>query len=141
MRSAQPSKSRGWIFNVLVAIVVIAGLLFFLGITFIFSDENEAAGKSIAAALEAFSKEQGRYPERLAELTPKYLAAIPAAGKYFPIVYAADSDGKQCWLAYAVHRDSLQEYDCQKRTWQLTEYEDSRAVKHPKAERINPTGR
>jgi hypothetical protein len=126
---------------VLLGIVVAAVLLFRGCVALVFSDENEAAGKSIAAAVEAFRQEQGRYPERLEELRPKYLAAIPQAGEHFGIVYAADSAGKQCWVAYQVHRDSFEEYDCQKRAWLLVEYEDSQAVRHPKAEWIRPTGR
>jgi hypothetical protein len=141
MRSTRLSRSHGWVFKVLVAIVLIAGLLFFAGMTFIFSDENKAAGESIAVAVEAFSKEKGLYPERLDDLRPKYLAAIPAAGQHWGIVYAVEPDAKQCWVAYQVHRDSFREYDCQKRVWQLLDYDESLAVKHPKAEWIRPTGR
>jgi hypothetical protein len=135
------NESGGWIFNTFVAIIVIAGLLIVAGLMFIFSDENKASGESIAAAVEAFSKAEGRYPQRLEELRPKYLAAIPSAGEHFGIVYAAEPDGKQCWLAYQIHRDSFQEYDCQKRAWLMVEYEDSEAVRHPKAEWIRPAGR
>ena len=68
--------------------------------------------------------------ERLEEVVPKYLPAIPVpASKDFVIVYAADSAGKECWVAYQVHRDNFEEYDSAVGKWQLMEYEDTRALR------------
>jgi len=39
----------------------------------------EAASKAVISACEAFAKDQGRFPEKLEELTPKYLHSIPRA--------------------------------------------------------------
>ena len=54
----------------------------------------------IAFALAAYQREQGRYPAKLDELTPKYLSAIPAdvfSGK--PLIYRPSEKG---YLLYSV---------------------------------------
>jgi hypothetical protein len=54
----------------------------------------------LAVSLEAFRADRGRYPNQLADLAPKYLAAIPDdlfSGK--PLVYKPTKDG---YLIYSV---------------------------------------
>ena len=99
-------------------------------------DDLEDAGKEIAAALQAFKGRTGRFPARLEELVPTHLPMLPRAGKYFSIVYAAEPDGSQCFLAYQNHRDRFEEYDCSKQDWSNYEIEDSHVVRYPKAQRL-----
>lgn len=125
-------------------LVLFGGILALAGLVYLWetvtgaSDENKAAGESLAAAVEAYKLQQGRYPERLEDLVPKVIAEIPQAGQYFLIVYAVEPGGKQCWVAYQVHRDRFEEYDCRKHAWQNVEFEDSRAVRHPNAQKLRP---
>jgi hypothetical protein len=98
-------------------------------------DDLEAAGKQIVVAVEAFNAKNGRYPMSLDELVPKYLPELPKAGKYFVIDYAVSPDGKQCWVAYQVHRDRIEEYDCRKRGWENMEFMDSASRNQPNVKR------
>lgn len=102
------------------------------------SGENKAAAEAIAVAAQEYRKSTGRYPKRLEDLVPKYLPAMPQAGKYFYIVYAAQPDGSQCWVAYQVHRDRFEELDCRKGTWGDYEIEDAQVSKHPDAQYLVP---
>lgn len=102
------------------------------------SDENEAAGKSIVSAIEAYNGKNGRYPDKLEDLVPRFLPEVPQAGEWFGIFYAAEAGGTQCWLAYGVHRDRVEEYDCTAHTWTNVEVDDSAAVRHPKRQALAP---
>lgn len=96
------------------------------------------AGESIATAVQAFKQRNGLYPQRLEELVPTFLPALPKGGKYFAITYAPEPDRMQCWVAYQVHRDRLEEYDCRKAVWGNVEIEDSHVFRHPNAQFIKP---
>ena len=102
------------------------------------NDENEAAAKSIADAIAAYNGKNGRYPEKLEQLVPRFLPEVPQAGEWFPIYYAAEPGGTQCWLAYGVHRDRVEEYDCSTRQWINYEWEDSTATRHAKVQILPP---
>ena len=103
------------------------------------STENKAAGESIAAAVQAYKKSNGRYPQQVEDLVPRYLHAVPDSGRYFVIVYAAEPGGSQCWVAYQVHRDRYEEFDCLKGAWTNVEIEDSHVFRHPNARKVVPS--
>jgi hypothetical protein len=121
-----------------VPIAIVGALVFLWNSCSFFNYENKPAAESIAASVEAFHRANGRYPQRLEELVPKFLPEIPQAGEWSPIFYAADPGGTRCWIAYGVHRDDFQEYDCQKQAWQLVDYDESEAVKHPARQVLVP---
>jgi hypothetical protein len=88
--------------------------------------------------VQAYEQDNAHYPQRLEGLVPSYLPAVPTAGKYFVIVYAAEPDGQQCWVAYQVHRDRFEEFDCRKGKWTNVEIEDSHVFRHPNAQYVKP---
>ena len=130
----RPQSRWGWV----IPVALIGGLVFLWNSCSYYNYENKEAAERIATAVEAFNRDYSRYPARLEELAPKYLAEIPQAGEWSAITYAVEPGGAQCWLAYSVHRDYLQEYDCSAHAWQLVDYDDSRAVKHPAKQVILP---
>ena len=63
-----------------VALAVLVAALWFLyrnTAAVLFTEENASSGYAIASALEEYRLNAGRYPEKLAELKPRYLAEIP----------------------------------------------------------------
>ena len=122
-------RNLNWRTVAALAGVVVALVLLYRGVAFFFREENAAAGNTIVRALEAFKRGAGRYPEKLELLMPTYLAEIPQPAMDTNFVYAASSDGKECWFAYQVRRGVLNEYECSTRKWSYREYEDSDALK------------
>jgi hypothetical protein len=90
--------------------------------------EREAAAQ-VAAAVQAYRERHGRYPQRVEELVPGELPAMPTIRHW--LVYAAESDGSQCWILDQVIWDSVSEYDCAGRRWQGLDISRSRAWVHP----------
>jgi len=116
---------------VLVAAVVALVLLYRGGGTpsVFFSEENGAAGNTIVGSLEAFKRATGRYPDKLAQLKPAYLAEIPQPVTDTNFIYAVSTDGKECWFGYQVYRGVLNEYECSTHKWAYREYDDSDALR------------
>jgi hypothetical protein len=110
---------------VLVALVVVYKLV----VITVLTDENRRAGEEIVAAIEAFKQQNKRYPEKLAQLQPKYLGKIPLPARGTNFVYAASSDGTAAWFGYQTQQDTFNEYDTRTRKWQRLEYEDSEALR------------
>jgi hypothetical protein len=132
---AKVSTEYAWVLPVLaLGGCVYLWEIFTSGVT----DENKAAGQSIAAAVDAYKVKNSRYPAKLEELVPAFLTEVPQAAQYFGIYYAAEPDGTQCWLAYGVHRDRVEEYDCRNREWTNREIDDGLAWKHPAKQTIVP---
>lgn len=113
------------------------GVFLWASFSAITNNENKAASESIAAAVQSFKEMNGRYPAKLEQLVPAFLPELPKAGKYFSILYAAEPGGAQCWVAYQVHRDRYEEYDCRKQVWINVEIEDSEVFRRD-AQRIVP---
>ena len=110
--------------------VVVAAYVIYRGIVvFVLADENQPAGEKIVAAVETYKRANGRFPEKLAQLQPRFLAAIPQPASGTNFVYAASSDGTTCWFGYQTRRDMFNEYDSSTHKWQYLEYEDSDALK------------
>jgi hypothetical protein len=70
--------------------------------TYLAGDRTEQIGRNlqVAFALAAFQRDHGKYPQKLEELTPRYLAAVPQdlfSGK--PLAYRPEADG---FLLYSV---------------------------------------
>ena len=130
---AKVSRKYAWVLPVLA----LGGCVYLLSL-FGENDENKAAGQAIAAAVEQFKAQKGRYPAKLEELVPAFLTEVPQAGQYFGIYYAAEPGGTRCWLSYGVHRDRVEEYDCQTRQWMNVEIDDSLAWKHPGKQTLVP---
>jgi hypothetical protein len=110
---------------VLVALVVVYKLV----VITVLTDENRRAGEEIVAAIEAFKQQNKRYPEKLAQLQPKYLGKIPLPAPGTNFVYAASPDGTAAWFGYQTQQDTFNEYDTRTRKWQRLEYEDSEALR------------
>jgi hypothetical protein len=121
----------GWRRNAVIAgAVVVAVFVIYRGIVpHVLPEENRPAGEAIVAALEAYKRANGRYPEKLAQLQPRFLAAIPQPVSGTNFAYAATSDGTACWFGYQTPRDMYNEYDSRVRKWQYLEYEDSDALR------------
>jgi hypothetical protein len=115
--------------SVTFGLIALAALAFRGCYHFVHNEENAPAAESIVSAMEAYRKENGRCPATLEDMQPKFLASIPKSVNPFVIVYAASVDGKQCWVAYQVHRDNFEEYDSAVGKWQLMEYEETRALR------------
>ena len=110
--------------------VVVAAYVIYRGIVvFVLADENQPAGEKIVAAVETYKRANGRFPEKLAQLQPRFLAAIPQPVSGTNFVYAASSDGTTCWFGYQTRRATLNEYDSQTRKWQYLDYDDSDALR------------
>ena len=110
---------------VLVALVVIYKLV----VVTVITDENRPAGDEIVAALEAFKLRNTRYPEKLADLQPKYLGKIPRPVPGTNFVYGVSSDGTGAWFGYQTLRGGLSEYGSDTRKWRDIEYDDSDALR------------
>lgn len=135
MTATPRAQSRwGWV----IPFAIVGGLVFLWNSCSFFNYESREDAERIAAAVEAFNRDHAHYPARLEELVPKYLAEVPQAGEWSTIIYAAEPGGAQCWIAYSVHRDDFQEYDCATHAWQLVDYDDSQAVKHPARQVLVP---
>jgi hypothetical protein len=94
-------------------------------VTYVLPEENQPAGEKIVAALEAHKRATGKFPPKLGELEPKFLAKLPRPVPDTNFVYAATSDGSGFWFGYQTNRDNLAEYDSRTRKWEYVEYEDS----------------
>ena len=109
----------------LVVLVVVYKLL----VVFVLTDENRPAGEEIVAAVDAYKVSNKRYPEKLAQLQPKYLGKIPNPAPGTNFVYATSPDGATAWFGYQTLRDVFCEYDSRTRKWQYREYDDSDALR------------
>src|SRR5258708_31402236 len=54
----------------------------------LFTEENASSGYAISVALEAYKVNAGRYPDKLAGLSPRYLADVPMPAADTNFVYA-----------------------------------------------------
>ena len=126
-----PRLRTGWRKWAVVAggAFVVACVLYKLVVVFVLNDANHPAAEQIVAAVEAYKLGNKRYPERLAQLQPKYLAKIPqpAAGTNF--VYASSSDGTTAWFGYQTQRETFVEYDSRTRKWESLDYSASDALR------------
>ena len=111
--------------GILVALIVI----YKLAMAFVFTDENRQAGEEIVAAVEAFKAGNKRYPERLAELQPKYLGRIPRPAPRSNFIYAVASDGTVAWFGYQKPGGGLSEYATDARRWRDIDYDESEALR------------
>jgi hypothetical protein len=136
------SSRRRWRAAVVLAGVVMLVIVGYRGCAALVHDEsNKPAALALAAATEAHHREHGRYPARLEDLVPGQLAALPSSPTRGLIAYGRSADATQCWIAYSVHRDYFEEYDCRLRAWNLREYEETQALKHqPRFLRVEPPG-
>ena len=112
-------------------VLVVAFVSYRFVVPRVLADENRPAGEAIVAAAEAYKRANRRFPEKLAQLQPRFLAAIPQPASGTNFVYAASSDGTTCWFGYQTHRDMFNEYDSRTRKWKYLEYEDSDALSRP----------
>jgi hypothetical protein len=96
---------------------------------FVLKDENRPAGEEIVAALQAYKAANRRYPERFAQLQPKYLGRIPQPVPGTNFVYGTTYDGTSAWFGYQTLRDVFIEYDCQARKWESIDYDGSQALR------------
>jgi hypothetical protein len=112
-----------------LAAVAVTFIAYKVAVGFAFRDENRPAGEEIVAAMEAYKVANKRYPERLAELQPKYIGKIPAPASGTNFVYAIPSDGKAAWFGYQTLRGVFIEYDSQSRAWREMDYDDSQALR------------
>jgi hypothetical protein len=111
--------------GILVALVVIYKLV----ATFVLTGENRQAGEEIVAAIEAFKQGNKRYPEKLAQLQPKYLGKMPLPAPETSFVYAVSPDGAAAWFGYQTSRGGLSEYGSGTRKWRDIEYQESEALR------------
>lgn len=56
------------------------------------AEKGYAASEPVIAALEKFKADHGAYPDKLAELVPDYLDAVPAATGELDFSYAKEGD-------------------------------------------------
>ena len=91
------------------------------------NDINMRETLPVVAALDAYRKKNGRYPDNLAALHPEYLPRLPALAERTPLYYAVEGD--QCWLAIVYWRDAgllphdrVNEYECKTREWTNLDY-------------------
>jgi hypothetical protein len=91
--------------------------------------EDQSAADRIVAALDAYRAAKGGYPPSLDALVPRYLQALPAPRPFGSIGYVALEGGRGCLVGYFTHGDFLEEYDCNAKTWESAEYNDSRLIK------------
>jgi hypothetical protein len=119
---------RKWAIVAGVSLVVLV-VLYKLVMIFVLTDENRPAGEEIVAAVEAYKAGNKRYPEKLAQLQPKYLGMIPKPAPGTNFVYATSSDGAAAWFGYQTLRDVFCEYDSRTRNWQNLDYDQSEALR------------
>ena len=126
-----PALGKGWRRWAVVAggAFVLLYVLYMLVVIFVLADANEPAGEKIVAAVEAYKLGNKRYPERLAQLQPKYLAKIPQPAPGTNFVYATSSDGTTAWFGYQTERDTFVEYDSRTRKWETLDYSASEALR------------
>ena len=115
---------RKWAIVAGTGLVVLA-VVYKLLMIFVFTDENRPAGEEIVAAVEAYKVSNKRYPEKLAQLQPKYLGKVPKPAPGTNFVYAASQDGAAAWFGYQTLRDVFCEYDSRTRRWQNLDYDQS----------------
>jgi hypothetical protein len=111
--------------GVLVATIVVYKLL----MIFVFTDANRPAGEEIVAAVEAFKAGNKRYPEKLAQLQPKYLGKVPRPAPATNFVYGVSSDGAAAWFGYQKSNGGLSEYSSDTRKWRDIDYDESYALR------------
>ena len=103
---------------------------------------SKPAAESIAAAVKAYERQHDRYPARLKDLVPHYLREIPKPeSRHFVIGYGVETDFRQCWVIYQVHRDRVEEFDCNSGKWTNVEVDESHLFRRADAEylRNEPT--
>lgn len=125
-------RSLNWKTVAGIAAVVVALVLLYRGSgtkALFFSEENAAAGNTIVGGLESFKRATGRYPDKLALLSPTHIAEIPQPAAETNFIYAVSADGKECWFGYQVYSGVLNEYECATKKWAYREYEDSDALR------------
>jgi len=132
MRSSGKARGVVWFLVRLLAgacvVVLIAfGLLLIYWFWFVTPPSSEADRKEldgIIVALEAYAKQNNRYPASLADLYPAHLQSFPR----LYLSYKASEAGDQCWLVFGpvggLLSDRGDEYDCAGRKWRTLEYDD-----------------
>ena len=98
-------------------------------VIFVLTDVNRPAGEEIVAAVEAYKVSNKRYPEKLAQLQPKYIGKIPRPAPGTNFVYAVSSDGTVAWFGYQASSGGLSEYGSGTHKWRDIEYDDSDALR------------
>lgn len=126
-----PELRTGWRKWAVVAggAFVLLYVLYKLVVIFVLTDVNQPASEQIVGAVEMYKVGNKRYPERLAQLQPKYLAKIPQPAPGTNFVYAASSDGTTAWFGYQTERDTFVEYDSRTRKWETLDYSASEALR------------
>jgi len=126
-----PELRTGWRKWAVVAggAFVLLYVLYKLVVIFVLTDVNQPASEQIVGAVEMYKVGNKRYPERLAQLQPKYLAKIPQPAPGTNFVYAASSDGTTAWFGYQTQRDTFIEYDSRTRKWETLDYSASEALR------------
>jgi hypothetical protein len=119
------------------AIAVVAYLAWRL-VAFVSADENRPAAEKMVTALETFRSANGKAPEKLDELQPKFFAKLPRPMPDTHFVYAAAPDGKSFWFGYQTSRDNLAEYDSRARKWEYVDYEDSFVLRQRNKQFVKP---
>ena len=98
------------------------------------NDHNMAEALPVVAALDAYKQKNGRYPDSLALLHPRFLGRLPQLAPGNALHYAASPAGDQCWLAIVywheagfLPSDRANEYECASRSWTNVDYDDLHA--------------
>jgi len=118
---------RKWAIVAGIGLIVLV-VVYKLAVTLV-TDENRPAGEEIVAAVEAYKAGNKRYPEKLAQLQPKYLGTIPKPAPGTNFVYASSPDGATAWFGYQTRGDVFCEYDSGTRKWRNLEYDQSDALR------------
>ena len=114
---------KGAIFGAAIVVAVFAAYWALTRVAF--RDENRPAGDEIVAALEAYKAANKRYPEKLAQLQPKFLGKVPKPAPGTNFVYGISYDGTSAWFGYQTMGEAFMEFDSQARKWESLENHDS----------------
>jgi hypothetical protein len=132
-------QMQGWRKGlVVVGALGVAGYVAWRLVAFASADENQPAAEKMVTALETFRAANGKAPERLEELQPKFFAKLPRPAPETNFVYAAAPDGKTFWFGYQTSRDNLAEYDSRARKWEYVEYDDSFVLRQRNKQFVKP---
>jgi hypothetical protein len=77
----------------------------------------ESRGVQMAAALSAFKRDQGAYPDALDKLVPKYVLAVAKCPGGAPMAYAVSAGEYTLSCAQVVFRYLPYSYDSRSKRW------------------------
>src|SRR5207248_10731498 len=97
--SALRTRWRQWAVIAGGSLVVLYAV-YKLVVIFVLTDENQPASEEIVAAAEVYKPSNKRYPEKIAQLQPKYLPQIPQPAPGTNFVDATNSDDTAARLGY-----------------------------------------